>query len=84
MGAEPAEFTGQMGTRERRPGVHAVFTERPSPCRLHRPLTQNTAKVAGHPSALNTSEQRGCSAEKGAVFFKYNHSSGEEVGEKGY
>lgn len=32
MGAEPAEFTGQVGTREGQPGVHAAFTERPSPC----------------------------------------------------
>ena len=69
VGAEPAEFTGQVGTREGQPGVHAAFTEPPSPCWLHRQLTQNPAKVAGHPSALNTSEQRGCSAEKGTVFF---------------
>lgn len=32
VGAEPAEFTGQVGTREGQPGVHAAFTERPSPC----------------------------------------------------
>ena len=32
VGTEPAEFTGQVGTREGQPGVHATCMERPSPC----------------------------------------------------